>query len=94
LLEAIRRHPGCNINRVAGELPMSRIAVMKHLAVLEAASLVVSKRAGRERLLWFNPVPLQQVHEHWTDRYQRYFAGSLLELKRRVETRTNKERIE
>lgn len=87
ILEAIRIAPGSNINAIAAHAPMSRIAVMKHLAVLEAAQLVVSKKAGRERLLWFNPVPLQYVHELWTDHYQRYFASGLLDLKRRVEAR-------
>ncbi len=87
ILDEIRRAPGSNVNAIAASAPMSRIAVMKHLGVLEAANLVISKKLGRERLLWFNPVPLQHVHELWTDQYQRYFSSTLLDLKRRVEAR-------
>lgn len=85
ILDLVRNHPGCNLGFVAGHFDFSRIGVMKHLDVLVAANLLVSQKSGRERSLYFNPVPLQQVHEHWTDQYSRHFAGRLTALKRAVE---------
>ena len=85
ILDLVRANPGCNLNFVVGHFDFSRIGVMKHLDVLVAANLLVSQKTGRERSLYFNPVPLQQVHEHWTDHYSRNFAGRLTALKRAVE---------
>jgi len=85
ILEVVRRQPGCNLNFVSGHFSFSRIGVMKHVDVLEAAGLIVSARSGRERTLFFNSVPLQQVHEQWTDQYSRFWAGRLTDLKRIVE---------
>jgi len=85
ILEVVRENPGCNMNFVASHFEFSRIGVMKHIDVLEAANLVISERSGRERTLYFNPVPLQEVHEEWTDQYSRFFAGRLTHLKRMIE---------
>ena len=85
ILDVVRGHAGCNLNYVAGHFSFSRIGVMKHIDVLEAAGLIVSQRSGRERTLYFNAVPLQQVHEEWTDQYSRFWAGRLTDLKRIVE---------
>jgi DNA-binding transcriptional ArsR family regulator len=85
ILEVLRALPGCNVQHVAAHFSCSRIAVLKHLGVLEAANLVISRKHGRERCLWFNAVPLQQIHEMWTDQYDRYWSTGLLALKRRVE---------
>lgn len=85
ILDVIRTNAGCNVNFVVSHFDFSRIGVMKHLDVLEAANLLISQKNGRERSLFFNPVPLQEVHEHWTDQYSRHFAGRLTALKRNVE---------
>ena len=85
ILDVVRNNPGCNMNFVGGHFEFSRIGVMKHIDVLESANLIVSQRSGRERALYFNPVPLQQVHEEWTDQYSRHFAARLTNLKRIVE---------
>ena len=85
ILDVVRSHSGCNLNYVAGHFSFSRIGVMKHIDVLEAAGLIVSERSGRERTLYFNAVPIQQVHEEWTDQYSRFWAGRLTDLKRIVE---------
>ena len=45
---------------------MSRIGVLKHINVLEDAGLVISEKVGRERPLYFNPVPLQLIRERWS----------------------------
>jgi DNA-binding transcriptional ArsR family regulator len=85
ILDLLHRQPGCNVQTVAAAFSCSRIAVLRHIDVLEAAALVVSRKQGRERLLWFNVVPLTEIQQRWTDRYTRFFASSLLDLRWRVE---------
>ena len=83
ILDALKLEPGCNVNRVRAHLEneISRFAVMKHLATLEAAGLVISAHAGRERLLWFDPTPIQWIHERWTTEFSAYWAARLTRLK-------------
>lgn len=85
MLDILRQQPGCAVGELARQFDVSRIAVMKHLAVLEEAKLVVSRREGRSRRLWMNAVPIQQIHERWTDEYSAYWAGRLTGLKERME---------
>lgn len=85
ILAAVRAAPGCNVNSISERFEMSRIGVMKHLGVLESANLIVSEKVGRERQLYFNPVPIQQIHEMWTDEFTRHFASSLTKLKKIIE---------
>lgn len=85
ILDLLHRQPGCNVQTVAAAFPCSRIAVLRHIDVLEAAELVISHKQGRERLLWFNAVPLVEIQQRWTDRYTQFFASGLLDLRQRVE---------
>ena len=85
MLDLLRQQPGLAVGKLAGQFAVRRVAVIKHLAVLEAAELVVSKRAGRRRLLFLNVVPIQQIHERWTDEYSAHWAGRLTGLKDRLE---------
>ena len=85
IIDLVVASPGCNVGSVAGQFDVSRIAIMKHLAVLEDADLVVSERDGRERKLYFNAVPVQMIHERWTDQYSAMWAGKLTAFKARVE---------
>ena len=86
ILDVLKQEPGCNVNRVCEFFDeMGRIAVMKHLSVLEAANLVVSERAGRERLLYFNPVPIHMIYDRWTTEFSAYWAGRLARMKYRLE---------
>lgn len=64
---------------------MSRIGVMKHLNVLEGAGLIVTKRRGREKLHFLNPVPIRQVHDRWIDKYTAPWAAGLTALKHELE---------
>lgn len=85
ILDALREGP-----RTTGELvllfpDLSRFAVMQHLKVLWRARLVVSKKLGRERHNYLNPVPIRQVYERWVSRYEDIWAGALTELKRQAE---------
>ena len=85
ILDIVASHPGAAVGEVAEHFEMSRIAVQKHLATLEDAQLLLSRRDGRERHLWFNAVPLQLIHERWGERYRDFWSSRLTRLKYDVE---------
>ncbi len=89
MLDIVRDEPGCNVAAVARHFDVSRIAVMKHLAVLESAGLVISEKEGRARRLWFNAAPIQQIHERWTTEYSAHWAGRLTAFKHMVEKKAS-----
>jgi DNA-binding transcriptional ArsR family regulator len=66
---------------------MTRFGVMKHLRVLEDAGLVVSRREGREKHHFLNPVPIRLIHDRWIDKYTERHVSALAELKQRLEER-------
>jgi uncharacterized protein YndB with AHSA1/START domain len=68
--------------------PMTRFGVMKHLRVLEEAGLVVTRRRGREKLHFLNPVPIRLVHDRWVSKYAEPWAAGLSGLKNRLEGKT------
>jgi DNA-binding transcriptional ArsR family regulator len=92
MLDIVRARPGLAVGALAAEFDVSRIAVMKHLAVLEKAGLVVSTREGRARRLYFNAVPIRMIYERWTDEYGAYWSGRVLKIKEAAETRARAER--
>jgi DNA-binding transcriptional ArsR family regulator len=69
LLDELFRHDGQTLGALAGRFPMTRVAVAKHLRLLEDAGLVVSRRRGREKLHYLNPVPIRLVHDRWVSTY-------------------------
>jgi len=77
---------------LAARFPVSRFAVMKHLAILERAGLILAEREGRERWNHLNAVPLRQICARWISGYADHWAASLLQLKRQVEGRVTIER--
>jgi DNA-binding transcriptional ArsR family regulator len=85
ILDILKKEPGANVGRVCEFFDIGRIAVMKHLATLEAANLVVSEKAGRERRLWFNPVPIHMIYDRWTTEFSDYWAGRLARVKYTLE---------
>lgn len=92
ILDALRATPGINVNALAARFPISRIAVLKHLTVLERADLVHSERRGRERLLWFNVVPIQSIHDRWTSEFSALWAAGLTRLKYDLEAKTRRKK--
>lgn len=94
LLDLLFERDGRTLTQLESELEMSRYGVMKHLRVLEDANLVVTRRSGREKLHFLNPVPIQQIHERWIDKYAERRASALTQLKTDVETETEKEVLE
>lgn len=85
ILDILKKEPGANVGRVCEFFAIGRVAVMKHLGVLEGANLVVSEKAGRERRLWFNPVPIHMIYDRWTTEFSDYWAGRLARMKYRLE---------
>jgi DNA-binding transcriptional ArsR family regulator len=85
LLDLLFVRDGRTLTELESELAMTRFGVMKHLRVLEEANLVVTRRSGREKLHFLNPVPIRQIHDRWIDKYTSERAGTLLELKHELE---------
>ncbi|MBS1183941.1 MAG: arsR [Proteobacteria bacterium] len=81
LLDVLRERDGRTLGELEGCLPLSRFAVMKHLGVLEDAGLVVTRKVGREKFHYLNPVPIQDVSDRWISRYASPFARGLSDLK-------------
>jgi DNA-binding transcriptional ArsR family regulator len=85
LLDELRLRDGQALGELAARLPMSRFGVMKHLGVLEEANLVVTRRSGRQKLHFLNPVPIRLIHDRWVSRYAEPLAVALSGIKRELE---------
>ncbi len=85
LLDQLYTHNGQTLGELCEHLAMSRQAVSKHLAVLEAANLVVTLWQGREKLHYLNPVPIQEIYDRWLSKYDRQQLNALSQLKRNLE---------
>jgi DNA-binding transcriptional ArsR family regulator len=86
LLDCLREQDGRTLGDLCDVLPdMTRFGVMKHLAVLADAHLVVTERHGRTKLHYLNPVPIRDIHDRWISRYAEPFVAGLTDLRRRSE---------
>jgi uncharacterized protein YndB with AHSA1/START domain len=85
LLDELFKQDGQTLSALGQRLPMTRFGVMKHLKLLEEARLVTTKRRGREKLHFLNPVPIRLVHDRWVSKYAEPWAATLSELKRNIE---------
>jgi DNA-binding transcriptional ArsR family regulator len=85
LLDELYRQDGQTLSALERRLPMTRFGVMKHLKVLEEAGLVTTKRRGREKLHFLNPVPIRLVHDRWVSKYAEPWVATLSELKTTLE---------
>jgi len=88
LLDELFKEDGQSLGTLEARLPMTRFGVMKHLRVLEEAGLVVTRRRGREKLHYLNPVPIRLVHDRWVSKYAAPWAATLSELKHTLEDKT------
>ena len=88
LLDKLFKKDGQTLSALEARLPMTRFGVMKHLRVLEQAGLVVTRRRGREKLHFLNPVPIRLVHDRWVSKYAEPWAATLSGLKHRLEDKT------
>src|SRR6201998_2048264 len=90
LLDELFKNDGHTLSALEERLPMTRFGVMKHLKLLEEAGLVVSRRRGREKLHYLNPVPIRLVHDRWVSKYTEAWTAGLADLKRDLETTVEK----
>ena len=85
LLDRLFERDGRTLTELESQLEMTRFGVMKHLKVLEDAHLVVTQRAGREKLHYLNPVPIRLIHDRWIDKDRERRVSALLDLKNELE---------
>lgn len=93
LLDELFREDGQSLHALGEGFGLTRFGVMKHLKVLEEAGLVVSRRRGREKLHFLNPVPIRLVHDRWVSKYAEPWAATLTGLKRDLEGDGNGEDV-
>src|SRR5271169_4310886 len=89
LLDRLHEKNGQTLNELCRGLDMTRQAVTKHLAVLEGANLVSTRRQGREKLHFINPVPINEIAERWIGKFERSRLSALSELKKTLEGETD-----
>jgi DNA-binding transcriptional ArsR family regulator len=85
LLDRLRARNGQSLRALCERADMTRQAVTKHLAILEAANLVVTQKEGREKLHYLNPVPINEIADRWIGKYERPRLRALAELKKNLE---------
>jgi DNA-binding transcriptional ArsR family regulator len=90
ILDIVRNNPACRVEDLSSHFETSRVAVLKHVRVLERAQLIVSHKVGRERKLYFNVVPIQIIYDRWATDFSSLWAGSLTRLKYRIEAKSAK----
>jgi uncharacterized protein YndB with AHSA1/START domain/DNA-binding transcriptional ArsR family regulator len=85
LLDELFREDGQTLRALENRFAMTRFGVMKHLKQLEEAGLVITKRRGREKLHFLNPVPIRLIHDRWVSKYAEPWVAGLSDLKHRLE---------
>jgi uncharacterized protein YndB with AHSA1/START domain/DNA-binding MarR family transcriptional regulator len=85
LLDELFREDGQSLRALQGRFAMTRFGVMKHLRLLEEAGLVVTRRRGREKLHFLNPIPIRLIHDRWVSKYAEPFVSALTGLKSELE---------
>ncbi len=85
LLDRLFQRDGRTLTELESELDMTRFGVMKHLRLLEEAGLIVTRRMGREKRHYLNPVPIRLIHNRWIDKYTERRVSALTALKHELE---------
>jgi DNA-binding transcriptional ArsR family regulator len=85
LLDRLFERDGLTLSELESELTMTRFGVMKHLRLLEDAGLVLTRRSGRQKLHFLNPVPIRLIHDRWIDKYAERHVAALVQLKTDLE---------
>jgi DNA-binding transcriptional ArsR family regulator len=85
LLDRLFERDGGTLTELESQLEMTRFGVMKHLRLLEDAGLVVTRRSGREKLHFLNPVPIRLIHDRWIDKFTERRVSALVDLKTELE---------
>jgi uncharacterized protein YndB with AHSA1/START domain len=85
ILDELFRADGQTLSSLGGHFPITRFGVMKHLKLLEEAGLVVTRRHGREKHHFLNPVPIRLVHDRWVSKYAEPWTAVLSDIKQSLE---------
>ena len=85
LLDLLFEREGRTLTELESQVDMTRVGVMKHLRLLEEAGVVITRRSGREKLHFLNPVPIRLIHDRWIDKYTERHASALANLKTNLE---------
>ena len=85
LLDELFEQDGQTLGALEARFPMTRFGVMKHLKQLEEAGLVVTRRQGREKLHFLNPVPIRLVHDRWVSKFAEPWVAGMSDIKQRLE---------
>ncbi len=85
LLDRLHASGGQTLGALCQGLEMTRQAVAKHLAILEAANLVSARRQGREKLHFINPLPINDIAERWIRKFEQRHLSALSALKKTLE---------
>ncbi|HZM65100.1 MAG TPA: metalloregulator ArsR/SmtB family transcription factor [Nakamurella sp.] len=85
LLDRLFERDGRTLTDLESDVEMTRFGVMKHLRLLEDAGLVVTKKSGREKLHFLNPVPIRLIHDRWIDKFTERQVTALADLKSELE---------
>jgi len=85
LLDRLHSKNGQTLSELCQGLDMTRQAVTKHLAILQDANLVSTRRQGREKLHFINPVPINEIAERWIGKFERPRLSALSDLKKTLE---------
>lgn len=85
ILDRLYELDGLTLGELCAGLEMSRQAVSKHLALLESAGLVATRRRGREKLHHLDPVPIQEIHDRWIGKYERARVQAITALRAALE---------
>jgi DNA-binding transcriptional ArsR family regulator len=85
LLDRLFERDGRSLTELETGLDMTRFGVMKHLNVLADAGLVTTRKLGREKLHFLNPVPIRLIHDRWIDKYTERHVSALVDLKNELE---------
>lgn len=86
LLDLLHASDGRSLSELCAHLQMSRFGVMKHLHVLEDAGLLTTRKIGREKLHYLNPVSIRQIYDRWVSKYAEPWVSGLTQLKTELES--------
>ena len=85
LLDALHRRDGQTLSQLEARFDMTRFGVMKHLRVLESAGLITTRKSGREKFHYLNPVPIRRIHDRWIRKYAEPIVATMSALKATLE---------
>ena len=91
LLDMLFTHDGRTLTELESALEMTRFGVMKHLRILEDAGLITTRREGREKRHFLNPVPIRLIHDRWIDKYTERRVSALIDLKHALESPSHRQ---